>query len=98
MSIVIIQFKLEVDGRVAAQEVREKVAASRANLPPEIDDPIIQRFDPASTPIMTLTVSGSRSERAITSYTKDVIKKRLENVPGVGSVDLVGGGRTGDPD
>jgi hydrophobe/amphiphile efflux-1 (HAE1) family protein len=91
VSIVIIQFKLEVDGKVAAQEVREKVAASRANLPTEIEDPIIQRFDPASLPIMTLTVSGSRSERGITTYTKDVIKKRLENVPGVGSVDLVGG-------
>jgi HAE1 family hydrophobic/amphiphilic exporter-1 len=91
ISLVIVQFKLEVDGKVAAQEVREKVAATRANLPTEIDDPIIQRFDPASTPIMTLTVFGSRTERAITAYAKDVIKKRLENVPGVGSVDLVGG-------
>jgi HAE1 family hydrophobic/amphiphilic exporter-1 len=91
LSIVIIQFKLEIDGKLAAQEVREKVAAARANLPTEIDDPVITRFDPASLPIITLTVSGSRSGKAITTYTKDVIKKRLENVPGVGSVDLVGG-------
>ena len=91
VSIVIIQFKLEVDGKQAAQEVREKIAAIRANLPTEIDDPVIQRFDPASLPIMQLTVSGTRSEKEITTYTKDVIKKRLENVPGVGSVDLVGG-------
>ncbi len=91
LSIVIIQFKLEIDGKLAAQEVREKVAAARANLPTEIDDPVITRLDPASFPIMTLTVSGSRSGKDITTYTKDVIKKRLENVPGVGSVDLVGG-------
>ncbi|HTY59462.1 MAG TPA: efflux RND transporter permease subunit, partial [Bacteroidota bacterium] len=91
LSILVIQFKLEVDGKLAAQEVREKVAAARANLPTEIEDPVITRFDPASLPIMTLTVSGSRSGKAITTYTKDVIKKRLENVPGVGSVDLVGG-------
>ena len=58
LSIVIIQFKLEVDGKVAAQEVREKVAAARANLPTEIEDPVITRFDPASQPIFTLTVSG----------------------------------------
>ena len=32
LSIVIIEFKLEVDGKVAAQDVREKVAAERANL------------------------------------------------------------------
>ena len=91
LSIVIIQFKLEVDGRVAAQEVREKVSAARANLPTEIEDPVITRYDPASLPIMQLTVSGNRSEKDITTYTKDVIKKRLENVPGVGSVNLVGG-------
>jgi HAE1 family hydrophobic/amphiphilic exporter-1 len=91
LSIVVIQFKLEVDGRVAAQEVREKVSAARANLPTEIEDPVITRYDPASLPIMQLTVSGNRSEKDITTYTKDVIKKRLENVPGVGSVNLVGG-------
>jgi HAE1 family hydrophobic/amphiphilic exporter-1 len=91
LSIVIAQFKLEIDGKVAAQEVREKVSAARANLPLEIEDPVITRYDPASLPIMQLTVSGARSAKEITTYTKDVIKKRLENVPGVGSVDLVGG-------
>ena len=91
LSLVIVQFKLEIDGKLAAQEVREKIAAARANLPAEIDDPVVTRFDPASLPILTLTVSGSRSGKSITTYTKDVIKKRLENVPGVGSVDLVGG-------
>jgi hydrophobe/amphiphile efflux-1 (HAE1) family protein len=91
LSVVIIQFKLEIDGKTAAQEVREKIAAARANLPDEIEDPVITRFDPASQPILQLTVSGNRSAKEITTYTKDVIKKRLENVPGVGSVDLVGG-------
>jgi hydrophobe/amphiphile efflux-1 (HAE1) family protein len=91
VSIIIIQFKLEVDGKQAAQDVREKIAAIRANLPTDIKDPVIQRIDPASQPIFTLTVSGARSERDITTFTKDVIKKQLENVPGVGRVDLVGG-------
>lgn len=91
VSVVIIQFKLEVDGKQAAQDVREKIAAVRADLPTDLQDPVIQRIDPASQPIFTLTVSGQRSEKEITTYTKDVIKKRLENVPGVGEVDLVGG-------
>jgi hydrophobe/amphiphile efflux-1 (HAE1) family protein len=91
VSIVIIQFKLEVDGKQAAQDVREKIAAIRADLPTDIDDPVIRRIDPASQPIFTLTVSGERSEKEITTYTKNVIRKRLENVPGVGRVDLVGG-------
>jgi len=91
VSIVIIQFKLEVKGQQAAQEVREKIAAIRGDLPADIKDPVIQRIDPASTPIFTLTVSGERSDKELTAYTKDVIRKRLENVPGVGRVDLIGG-------
>jgi multidrug efflux pump subunit AcrB len=91
VSIVVIAFKLEIDGKDAAQDVREKIAAIRAELPTEIEDPVIQRYDPASFPIMNLTVSGNMSDKEITSFTKDVVKKRLENIPGVGSVDLVGG-------
>jgi hydrophobe/amphiphile efflux-1 (HAE1) family protein len=91
VSIITIQFKLEVDGKQAAQEVREKIAAIRANLPTDVKDPVIQRIDLASQPIFNLTVSGERSERDITEYTKNVIKKRLENVSGVGKIDLVGG-------
>lgn len=91
VSFVIIQFKLEVEGKQAAQDVREKIAAIRADLPTDLEDPVIQRIDPASQPMFTLTVSGPRSQKDITTFTKNVIKKRLENVPGVGRVDLVGG-------
>ncbi|MGE5811334.1 MAG: efflux RND transporter permease subunit, partial [Ignavibacteria bacterium] len=91
VSLVIIQFKLEIDSKTAAQEVREKVAAVRAQLPDDIEEPVIQRFDPASTPILTLTVSGSSSDRIITDYADNIIRPRFENIPGVGSVTLVGG-------
>ncbi|MCK6606284.1 MAG: efflux RND transporter permease subunit [Ignavibacteriaceae bacterium] len=91
VSIVIIQFKLEIKGEIAAQEVREKVAGVRSLMPDDIEDPVIKRYDPASQPILTLTVAGERSEKDMTTFTKDVVKKRLENISGVGSVDLVGG-------
>jgi hydrophobe/amphiphile efflux-1 (HAE1) family protein len=91
VSLVVIAFKLEINGKDAAQNVREKIAAVRANLPDEIEDPVIQRYDPASLPIMSLTVSGDLSDKDITTYTKDVIKKRLENIPGVGAANIVGG-------
>ncbi len=91
VSIVVIAFKLEVDGKIAAQDVREKVSAIRSDLPDELEDPVIQRFDFADLPIMSLTVSGNRTDKDITTYTKNVIRKRLENIPGVGAVNLVGG-------
>jgi HAE1 family hydrophobic/amphiphilic exporter-1 len=91
VSLVIIAFKLEINGKDAAQDVREKIAAIRAQLPTEIEDPVIQRYDPASFPIMNLTVSGNMSDKEITTFTKEVVKKRMENIPGVGAVQLVGG-------
>ena len=91
VSLVIIAFKLEIIGKDAAQDVREKIAAVRAQLPKEIEDPIIQRYDPSSFPIMNLTVSGNMTDKEITTFTKDVVKKRMENIPGVGAVELVGG-------
>ncbi len=90
-SMVFIQFVLEKDEMEAANEVREKVAAIRDNLPDDIDEPIISKFDPNSQPIISLTVSGQRPLRDITQYVKDDIQKLLEAIPGVGAVTLVGG-------
>lgn len=90
-SLIFAEFVLEKDGQVAAQEVREKVAAIRDDLPDDIDEPVVARFDPNSQPIISVTISGERSLRDITKYTKDEIQKRLEAIPGVGAVTLVGG-------
>lgn len=86
-----IEFELSVDGAVATQDVREKVAGIRGSLPDDIEEPIISQFDMESHGVMDITVAGSRTQREITQLTKDRIKPRLEAVSGVGSVDLIGG-------
>ncbi|MBK7614005.1 MAG: efflux RND transporter permease subunit [Vitreoscilla sp.] len=93
-SVVIVKFNLDVDGRKAADDVREKIAQVRTGFATEVDEPKVQRFDPASRPIWTLALTspdGSRSASELTVYGDQVLKKRLENVRGVGSVNLVGG-------
>jgi len=90
-SLVIVQFELEKNGYQGTQEVREKLAGIRADLPDDIDEPIVQNYDPSAQPILSLAVFGDRPPREITQITKDIVKKRLETVSGVGSVDLVGG-------
>ena len=95
-AVVIVQFNLDMDGRKAADDVREKVAQIRAALPDDVDEPKISRFDPASRPIWTLALTSpdqSRSPGELTAFGDQVIKKRLENVRGVGSVTLVGGAK-----
>ncbi|WP_332825171.1 efflux RND transporter permease subunit [Ramlibacter sp.] len=97
-SVVIIEFQLHIDGRKAAEDVREKIAAVRPTFRTEVKEPRVLRFDPASRPIWSLavlpdTTKGARPMTAVelTNWADQVLKKRLENVRGVGSVTLVGG-------
>ncbi|MGB4361720.1 MAG: efflux RND transporter permease subunit, partial [Rhodoferax sp.] len=96
-SVVIIEFGLHMDGRKAADDVREKVAAIRATLRDEVKEPRVLRFDPASRAIWSVAVLPDASAGAplnaveLSSWAEQTLKKRLENVRGVGSVALVGG-------
>lgn len=93
-SVVIVQFELTVDGRRAADDVREKVAAIRPQLRDEVEEARVTRFDPASRPVFTLALTSpdhTRSQQELTTFADQVVKRRLENVRGVGSVTLVGG-------
>ena len=60
-SVVIAEFQLDVDSRKAADDVREKVAAVKASLRDEVEEPRIQRFDPASRPIFSVAVTRDTS-------------------------------------
>ncbi len=93
-SVVIIQFKLNADGRKAAEDVREKVALVKPSLREEVKDARVSRFDPASQPIFNVAVlspDASRSAQELTTWATQVLQKRLENVRGVGAVSVVGG-------
>src|SRR5258705_5160734 len=93
-AVVIVEFNLDVDGRKAADDVREKVALIRPTLRDEVKEPRISRFDPASTPIFNVAVlstDGKKSPQELTTWATQVLQKRLEHVRGVGSVSVVGG-------
>ena len=93
-SQVRLSFNLGVDIGVAQQDVQAKVARIRRALPPNIEDPIIQHFDPNDSPIMSLALQSSeRPLREITDLADQVVTPRLEAIPGVGGVNIVGGNR-----
>ena len=99
-SVVVIEFQLNMDGRKAADDVREKVAGMRATLRDEVKEPRVIRFDPTSRAVWSLAVipvsqqdKQSISLVELTNYAEQVIKKRLENVRGVGAVNVLGGSR-----
>jgi len=87
---VFIEFELEVDVDVASQDVRDKVSSVRGDLPPEIDPPVVEKFDLDSSPILAVVLSGESPIRELSEYADEVIKQRIEGIPGVGNVRLVG--------
>ena len=91
LSNIVIFFNLEVSTQVASQDIRGKVAGIRGDLPREIDEPIVQRIDPGALPIVSVAVNApGLTPQAATDLADKVVKRRLENVPGVGAVNLVG--------
>ncbi|MBI4551847.1 MAG: efflux RND transporter permease subunit [Candidatus Latescibacteria bacterium] len=92
LSSIIIMFNLEVNDKDAAQDVRSKIEQIRAELPIEIETPLVQRFDPSQQPIMSIAIQGEgRSIRDLTTLADQTVARRLKNVPGVGQVTVVGG-------
>ncbi len=97
-AVVIIEFQLYVDGRKAAEDVREKLGVIRPLFRTEVKEPRVLRFDPASRAIWSVAVvpkneTSAMSAVELTNWADQVLKKRLENVRGAGAVTLVGGTR-----
>jgi len=91
ISQVFVTFVLEKDADVAAQEVRDKVNRILSDLPKNIDQPFVEKFDPDSMPVLTIAVSAPSSIRDLTEYCDKVLRRQLESLPGVGQVLLIGG-------
>jgi HAE1 family hydrophobic/amphiphilic exporter-1 len=91
VSIVVVEFELERPVDQAAQDVRDKVSSIRRLLPDDLEEPVIEKLDPDSSPILVLALAGNRPVGEITTFAKDVVKDRLERVSGVGSIEIVGG-------
>ncbi|MES2790170.1 MAG: efflux RND transporter permease subunit [Planctomycetota bacterium] len=91
VTTIVVQFLLEKDGNVGAQEVRDKVSSIINQLPQGIDPPLISKFDLDASPIMTIGISGQRDVREVTEIVRKQIQEPLQTVSGVGAVFLSGG-------
>lgn len=88
---MVITFILEKDIGEAVEDVREKVAGAQRQLPPTALPPTVRKADPDSDPVVTLALYGDRSIREITEVADKVVRRALETVDGVASIELAGG-------
>ncbi|MFQ5534950.1 MAG: efflux RND transporter permease subunit, partial [Sphingomonadales bacterium] len=90
LSQVFIEFELEEDVDLKAQDVRDKVSTVMGELPVDVEPPVIEKVDPDSAPIMSVMISGDMPVRELTDFADNVLKERLQRISGVGSVRLIG--------
>src|SRR5207249_10294877 len=81
-------FVLERDLESAAQDVREKVSGALRTLPPNACPPVIQKAEPDSAPVPTLSVVSDKNIRETTEIADKQIRRVLETVDGVGTVTI----------
>ena len=91
LSQVNIEFELNEDPDVKAQEVRDKISGIVADLPDDADAPIVERLDPDAAPVVSVMIAGEQPVAELTRFADEVVKERLQRISGVGSVTLVGG-------
>ncbi|MCU0247899.1 MAG: efflux RND transporter permease subunit, partial [Bryobacter sp.] len=90
VSQIFIEFVLEKDPEVAAQEVRDKIAQVQSQLPRDADPPRVDKLATDASPVINIAISANRDLREITKTVDDVLKKNLESLTGVGQVRMVG--------
>ncbi|HTO68232.1 MAG TPA: efflux RND transporter permease subunit [Myxococcota bacterium] len=89
-AMITAEFELERDIDQAAQDVRDKVARARVNLPRELDPPVIDKRSLSSSPIIWLSLASERPQVEVTEYIKNSVKPVLETLPGVASTEIFG--------
>ena len=91
-SVTAIEFRLEVNTDRALNDIKDAIAKIRAELPRTIDEPVIQRLEVESQPIVTYAVSApARTLEELSWHVDDVVKRELQGAKGVGRVSRIGG-------
>src|SRR5438552_5516291 len=91
VSQVFVQFVLEKDVNVAAQEVENRVQTVIPHLPETAKQPTVQKLDTDAAPVLRISVSAPASLREVTETAKHKIKERIESINGVGQITIIGG-------
>lgn len=76
----------------AMDDVRDAVAGVRADLPADLQDPVVQKVELTSQPVVTYALSSSTlNMEALSWFVDNQVSKRLLGESGVGAVSRVGG-------
>jgi HAE1 family hydrophobic/amphiphilic exporter-1 len=90
ISVVVVRLGLAKNVDIAFNEVQAKVNQVLPQLPEEADPPVVAKVEFGSMPVLWLALTGDRTLQQLNQYARNIIKKRLETIDGVGEVRLGG--------
>jgi len=91
VSMVVIEFTMDNDVDIVAQDVRDKIEAIKYKLPTDAKEPFVLKYDLNSKPIMEFVLSGPYPIHQLYDYADKEIKNRISRINGVANVELIGG-------
>ena len=87
-----IFFDFEKPIQQASQDIRDAISTQRDDLPPEMEEPVLTRFDPSEEPVITMTLtSGSVPATTLSRLADPGVTRSLRAITGVAQVSVVGG-------
>jgi len=90
-SQISVRFRSGRDTEAAANDVRDRAARARDELPADANEPIVSKVESDATPIIYLAFSSDRhSALDVTDYAEHIVKDRLQILPGVADVPIYG--------
>jgi HAE1 family hydrophobic/amphiphilic exporter-1 len=90
-AMIVAEFVFEKDVQQATQDIRDKISEIRRDLPTELEEPILTRWDPDQFPIMSLTLSSKTMSPAdLTRIADPGLTSELRSIGGVAQVNVAG--------
>ncbi len=95
VSSITVEFELNRDVDIGAQDVRDRISRVRDKLPDDIKEPIVAKQDADAQEVMWVALSSAtRSTLDLTNLAERQIKDRLQVLSGVGGINFGGEKRT----
>lgn len=87
----VAELSYETDISQAALDISTRIRAIQGRLPDDAEDPVVEKYDIASSPFMTLVVTSPLPSNQVRDIADDQIVRRLTQLKGMAQVDLLGG-------
>lgn len=89
---IVTQFVYSKDLSEATQDIRDAISTKRQDLPQEMEEPILKKFNPTDAPVVTLSLySTSLTPAQLTQIADPGITRELRSIAGVADVQVSGG-------